>query len=142
MSFKVDCDYCFDCSCNYAQLESAAIFVKSLMIFTIVPAVLGLYISIRPLFLLKKTTFKRGAKIILLIVTLLLAFNTIVTPVATIKTSVRREAVRQLEVRAKKMGDCIHDIAEYDKKVTEDYYDDANTHFVDIQIVKSERRFF
>ena len=93
-SFMTGC-FCISCVCNASQIESMTTMIKEFMMLTIVPAVLGLYISIRPLFLLKKTAFERKTKKHLMVIASLLLFNTLVTPVAAIATLTHREAVRR-----------------------------------------------
>jgi hypothetical protein len=112
-----------------------ATMIKEFMMLTIVPAVLGLYISIRPLFLLKKTAFERKTKKHLMVIASLLLFNTLVTPVAAIATLTHREAVRRLEVRADRMAGCFNDVVKYNKKVAEGDYDDyASAHFESFEL--------
>ncbi len=76
-------DICFD-SCNLGVKSS---YVKLMMIFTVVPAIITLYTSIRPFFLLKKTSFKTSLKTILAVALITSIVNIFITPTEKITYS-------------------------------------------------------
>ena len=131
-SFPAGC-YCFDCSCNSTQIYTRATLAKFLMTFTVIPAALGLYISIRPLFLIKKTSFQRKTKTILMVIASLLLFNTVVTPVAIVTEWVTKYIAGRHELRMQKMENCLDELVEYNRHVISGYYDDE-AHFETIRI--------
>lgn len=76
----IEKDLCFD-SCSLGVLSSE---VKMIAILTVIPAIIALYTSVRPFFLLKKTNFKTSLKVILTIILSISIFNIIVTPTESI----------------------------------------------------------
>lgn len=76
-------DSCWD-SCNLGVKSSN---VKITMIFTVIPAIIALYTSIRPFFILKKTSFKTSLKIILAVMLIASVVNIFITPTEKITYS-------------------------------------------------------
>lgn len=112
-------------ACAANQITTSAAFVKELMVFTVIPAALGLYVSIRPLFLIRKTTFKCKTKIVLTVIALLLLFNTLVTPFAIAVEWTHKDVAEQFEARMEKMNNCLLDLRHYN---SETHYEDINVH--------------
>lgn len=76
-------DSCFD-SCNLGVKSTN---IKLTMIFTVIPAIITLYTSIRPFFLLKKTSFKTSLKTILAVALITSVVNIFITPTEKITYS-------------------------------------------------------
>lgn len=118
-------------ACAANQITTSAAYVKKLMVFTVIPAALGLYVSIRPLFLIRKTTFKRKTKIVLTVIALLLLFNTLVTPFAIPVERTHKDVAEQFEARMEKMNNCLLDLRHYNSKT---HYEDINVHIKPFQV--------
>ncbi len=108
--------FCFD-TCNADSITSVAGTIKLIMAITVLPAILCLYISIKPLVLLKKTTFEKKTRNVLMIIGLVLLFNTVVTPTAIINEIRHKRDVAENGDRFHVINNCIRELVNYNRGV-------------------------
>ena len=107
---------CFD-TCGAGDIQSIVTTIKMIMVFTVLPTILCLYISVRPLFLIKKTTFSKKIKQSLIIISAVLLFNTVVTPTAIIMETRHKSEAKQNEESLYRTNRCLDGLVNFNTDV-------------------------
>lgn len=92
----IDVHPCNSVGCNTGCVGTEADATKLLMAITIIPALIAIIVTIQPLILIRKTSFKKNTKLALAIIATVLAINTIISPVSIIVAAPYKQAVKNM----------------------------------------------
>ena len=105
-----DTELCFD-SCG--PVTTLANIIQEFACFLIIPAAIGLFFCFAPLLFIFKTTYKTPIRILLILITLIAAANTIILPVARIRVPIHEQDTAALKEFDSDTTYCLSEIEDW-----------------------------